>query len=446
MEGTHAMSRIVAIMMALVVCGLATAAELHVPADYTTIQAAVDVASNGDEILVAPGTYTGTGDEVVDTLGKAITIKASGTPEETIIDGEGARRVVQCAGGEGADTIIEGFTITGGSANYGGGIRCSQSSPTITDCTISGNTADLGGGISCHNSSPTITGCTITNNTANNEGYGGGGGIYCFGGSPTISGCTISDNTAYWGGGIYVGGSSPTITDCTISNNTANSGGGGVSCNDYSSPTITGCTISWNHAWDGGGVYCVESSPTITGCTISGNTANDDGGGIYCYWDSSPTITDCTISNNTANWDGGGIFCWDSSPTITGCTISGNTAGGLGGGLYAVTGDLTSIQDTSICSNVPAESQVFGDYTDNGGNTIAEVCPWYQGACCTGNDLACVVATEEDCEYFGLTWLGEGTTCDDAPCPIACLGDVTGDGEVSINDVLTVIANWGPCP
>ena len=88
------MSRIVAIMMALVVCGLATAAELHVPADYTTIQAAVDVASNGDEILVAPGTYTGTGDEVVDTLGKAITIKASGTPEETIIDGEGARRVV----------------------------------------------------------------------------------------------------------------------------------------------------------------------------------------------------------------------------------------------------------------------------------------------------------------------------------------------------------------
>ncbi|MDP7029915.1 MAG: hypothetical protein QF733_06815, partial [Phycisphaerales bacterium] len=105
-----------------------------------------------------------------------------------------------------------------------------------------------------------------------------------------------------------------------------------------------------------------------------------------------------------------------------------------------------SIQDTSICSNVPAESQVSGDYTDNGGNTIAAVCPWYQGACCTGNELACVVATEEDCEHFGHIWLGEGTTCDDSPCPIACLGDVTGDGEVSTNDLLTVIANWGPCP
>ncbi|MDP6159196.1 MAG: right-handed parallel beta-helix repeat-containing protein [Phycisphaerales bacterium] len=255
-------------------------------ADFETIQAAIDESSNGDTIEVYPGWYSGTGNQVIDSLGKSITIRASGTPEETIIDGEGQRRVVYCSSGEGANTIIDGFTITGGSAYYGGGIYC-YSSPTITDCTISGNTADYGGGISC--------------------------------------------------------------------------------------------------------------------------------------------------------WD-------NSNPTITGCTITGNTTGGLGGGLYAAADSLMSIQDTSIRSNVPAESQVFGAFTDNGGNTIAEVCPWYQGACCTGNDLACVVATEEDCEYFGLTWLGEGTTCDDAPCPIACLGDVTGDGEVSTNDLLTVIANWGVCP
>ena len=80
-------------MMALMVCGLATAAELHVPSEYVTIQDAIDAASNGDEILVAPGTYTGTGDEVVNTLGKAITLRASGTAakrrssmERTIVD------------------------------------------------------------------------------------------------------------------------------------------------------------------------------------------------------------------------------------------------------------------------------------------------------------------------------------------------------------------------
>ncbi|MDP6601731.1 MAG: right-handed parallel beta-helix repeat-containing protein, partial [Phycisphaerales bacterium] len=143
------------------------------PADFSSIQDAVDAASSGDVILVAPGTYTSTGDEVVKTPGKAITLRATGTPEETILDGEGARRVVRCSSEEGADTIIEGFTITGGfNDNFGGGIYCSSNSnPTITDCTISGNTAtgtySRGGGIYCDSSSPTISGCTILDNTAN---------------------------------------------------------------------------------------------------------------------------------------------------------------------------------------------------------------------------------------------------------------------------------------
>jgi pectin methylesterase-like acyl-CoA thioesterase len=55
-------------------------------ADFDNIQAAVDAASDGDEIVVEAGTYTGTGDEVVDMLGKAITLRASGTPDETIVE------------------------------------------------------------------------------------------------------------------------------------------------------------------------------------------------------------------------------------------------------------------------------------------------------------------------------------------------------------------------
>ena len=299
------MLRVAAAMMALLVCGVTTAATINVPADYTTIQAAVDAASNGDEILVAPGTYTGTGDEVVDTLGKAITIKASGTPEETIIDGEGARRVVQCAGGEGADTIIEGFTITGGSAD------------------------DNGGGIYCYNSSPTITDCTISDNTA-----------------------------AYYGGGIdcnYY--SSPTITGCTISGNTANDSGGGISCRDYSSPTITGCTISGNTAADsGGGISCSDSSLTITDCTISDNTANDSGGGIYCY-DSNPTITGCTISGNTAI-SGGGISCnYYSSPTLTDTVVCGNDPD-QNNGSWIDNGGNTVSDECPICPDTNSDALV----------------------------------------------------------------------------------------
>ena len=47
------------IVATLVLAGTSFAATINVPADYTTIQAAVDAASNGDEILVAPGIYTG---------------------------------------------------------------------------------------------------------------------------------------------------------------------------------------------------------------------------------------------------------------------------------------------------------------------------------------------------------------------------------------------------
>jgi hypothetical protein len=127
------------IVAMLVLAETSLAATINVPGDYTTIQEAVDAASDGDEVIVGSGTYTSTSDEVLNTLGKSITLRASGTPEETILDGEGARRVVRIGGGEGADTIIEGFTITGGSANYGGGIYCNgggmSSNPTIIGYT-----------------------------------------------------------------------------------------------------------------------------------------------------------------------------------------------------------------------------------------------------------------------------------------------------------------------
>ena len=265
---------LIAAMMALLVCGVTTAATINVPADHATIQAAVDAASGGDEILVAPGTYTGTGIDVVNMLGKAITLRASGAPEETIIDGEGARHVVYCANSEGADTVIEGFTITGGYGGYGCGIYCDYSSPTIT-------------------------GCTITGNTASDAGYGKGGGIYCYSSSPTISDCTISNNTCdYSGGGISCEDSSPTITGCTISGNTAGYGGGiNYAGNGNSNPTINGCTITGNTATTGGGIYCNSSSPTITGCTISGNTS-DYGGGITCT-NSNLTLENVTLLGNS---------------------------------------------------------------------------------------------------------------------------------------------------
>ena len=65
-------------------------------ADFDTIQAAVDAASDGDEILVMPGTYTGSGDAVVTMNGRSLLLHSSDGAEVTIIDGEGQRRGMYC--------------------------------------------------------------------------------------------------------------------------------------------------------------------------------------------------------------------------------------------------------------------------------------------------------------------------------------------------------------
>tara|TARA_B100000959_G_C14710998_1_gene512909 strand:- start:293 stop:583 length:291 start_codon:yes stop_codon:yes gene_type:complete len=52
---------------------------------FNTIQTAADVASNGEKILLFSGTYTETDNQVVDILGKAITLRSYDGPSMTII-------------------------------------------------------------------------------------------------------------------------------------------------------------------------------------------------------------------------------------------------------------------------------------------------------------------------------------------------------------------------
>ncbi|MCK4658637.1 MAG: right-handed parallel beta-helix repeat-containing protein [Phycisphaerae bacterium] len=314
-----------------------------------TIQNAIDAVSlyENDEIEVADGTYTGSGNKNLNFRGKVLTLRSANGPDTCTIDCENDGRAFYFHRLETATSVVDGFTLTNGSADSGGGVYCyGSSSPTIANCTITGNTANYdGGGIYCDDSSnPTIANCTITGNTVSGA-YAKGGGICCYDSSnPTIANCTITGNVASGsnangGGGICCYDSSnPTITNCTITGNTADDddgGGGGIYCWNSSNPTITNCTITGNTASgayaNGGGIYCRDSSnPTITNCAITGNTASGSnahgGGGICCYDSSNPTITNCTIIANTADYRGGGIHCDSSNPTITNCILWDNEA------------------------------------------------------------------------------------------------------------------------
>ena len=248
-------------------------------------------------------------------------------------------------------------------AKHGGGIYCSQSSPTLTDCTLSANSASThGGGLYDYGSASLpimVTNCNIIGNSA---GYSGGGIIAT---SLTITNCTITGNSdGDRGGGIYA--DSSTITNCTISGNSAGNYGGGINAN---SPTITNCIISGNSADYGGGINA--NSPTITNCTISGNSAGYYGGGICASY---PTITNCIISGNSAGQYGGGIATWPS-PTITNCIVAKNKAPS-GGGICVEYG---TIINCTLTQNT-ATSQGSGIYCWNNHPPTITNCILWDGA------------------------------------------------------------------
>jgi len=179
------------------------------PADFKTIQAAIDDAKDGDVVVVKPGTYTGDGNRDIDFKGKAITVRSENGPENCVIDCDGTEsdphRGFYFHNGEGVDSVVQGFTITNGYGqkeqfgdylwSFGGGIYCIGSGPSISNCIITGNSAIQGAGIfAWKNSSIKISNCSIKGNL-------GRGGIYCWRNTTTtIIDCVISSNESR---GIY---------------------------------------------------------------------------------------------------------------------------------------------------------------------------------------------------------------------------------------------------
>lgn len=274
-----AVAAVVALAAAL--AGAAHAANIYVPADHATIQAAIDAAVDGDSVVVAEGTYV----ERIDFSGKAITVRSTNPQDPdvvgaTVIDGNQLGSVVTFNQNETSTSVLSGLTITNGlpiPGYNGGGIAAWQGvSPTISNCVICNNSAPKGGGVWCYaNAAPTINKCIIRGNAATNSG-----------------------------GGIYCEVSSPVVTNTIISGNDGGAGGGGVMMYD-------------------------RCNPQLTSDTISGNTGGS-GGGLYVAWDSNPVLKNTIVALSVA----GGGFCAQSpdyghpiAPVITYCDVVGNTGG-----------------------------------------------------------------------------------------------------------------------
>jgi len=109
---------------------------IHVPQDYPTIQQAIDASSDGDTVLVAPGTYF----EQIDFGSHQITVTSSGGPASTTIDATYLGPVVHFGAASTRQAVIEGFTITHGKGNtFAGGVEVEEGSPTISGNIIAEN-------------------------------------------------------------------------------------------------------------------------------------------------------------------------------------------------------------------------------------------------------------------------------------------------------------------
>ncbi len=221
--------------MVLAVLAACLAAKVHgavldVKADgtgsYPTIQAAIDAAAAGDEVVLQPGTYTGTGNRDIDFKGKAITVRSTDPRDPAVV----AATVVDCEGtyydhhrgflfvsGEGGDSVLSGLTVRGGfGATAGGGARCEGASPTIEYCHFADNSAAYSayyanGGIYCSGGQPLIRSCRFTGNHD---------AISCYQSAARVIACVFTDNEPYWERGVlYAEDCSPTVTQCIFWNN-----------------------------------------------------------------------------------------------------------------------------------------------------------------------------------------------------------------------------------
>jgi len=127
----------------------AFATVIHVPANQPTIQAGINAAVNGDTVLVADGTYIGSGNREIVYNGKSILVKSERGADSCIIDCQGLGGGFVFRSNETSDAILYGFTIMNGNTTYGGAIQSNLgSSPTIKNCIFRSNTATYGGAFS----------------------------------------------------------------------------------------------------------------------------------------------------------------------------------------------------------------------------------------------------------------------------------------------------------
>ncbi|MEI6271093.1 MAG: hypothetical protein WCP38_01885, partial [Chloroflexota bacterium] len=357
--------------------------------DDQAIQAAIDLATDGDIIVICTGTY-----EIGATLdlgGKLLSLQGVGADlsgigaDTTVLDGmdttdpdvhtDGHQIITSTVqplvlgdpttlgdisisgmilqngysygGGaiSGATVTVSESSFEGNTAGDQGGAIVASSTVNISMSVFTGNYSHAGGAITSYGST-TITGSYFTLNSVSGAADTSSGGVLNIaGGVVRISGSTFKHNTSEGPGGVLSGASELFITTSSFEANESAMYGGAV---DAGAVTAVSSSFTNNtSAGDGGAIYAGVAE--ITSSSFTGNYALD-GGAIYGVDspDYSISVASSSFLNNTAEDDGGAISAGTISATSSTFTHNVATTGG-GGAIHATLS--VEITDGTFSSN-----------------------------------------------------------------------------------------------
>ena len=298
------------------------ASNLYVPGDYATIQAAVDAAAaGGDIIILADQVFNGAGNYDIDFNGKILTLRSDGlNPDNCTID---------CQHNDRFFKIDQGETITLQGITVKNGYKVGTSNDGIGGAVFCNDTASL---IARH--------------------------------------CIFKDNTAQYGGALYVDDySTLLLSDCQFSGNRASTTGGAIDSWSFSA-TITNCQFNSNSAnIRGGAVYTDHAAlTTFEKCIFTSNSTDANGsthsdGGAVFLTHSTARFCNCAFISNQVDKRGGAVYTTDITSFIN-CTFTLNVGSYQGGAVYSTLSN-TSAGDVEFKNCI-----LWGDTTSGGGNEI----------------------------------------------------------------------------
>ena len=305
---------------------------------FGDLKSAISIASDGDTIIVANGSYSGVNNSNLSISQSGLTIKAAEGASPSI-SGSSARRIFLLTG---QNIVLQGLFLTSGKVNsdYGGGVLIASDGVTIKNCTFYNCKAFYGGAVFISGNNVVIDDCEFKSNTAYDSKLTRGGAIYINGGYENIlvnnSRFGVNGyNRADYGGAIFM--SSPAVFNNTVFNNNIadDNGGAFYVTNTAKNSLFENCSFGNNAAYGrytsvtGGGAMAIYSTGNrIINSNFTKNWVSECGGALMIFRSNNEIINTIFDENKAAK---GGAICLrfisggiNENTSIIGCNFTSN--------------------------------------------------------------------------------------------------------------------------